>query len=140
MPSGGARARSGPAPDPNALRRDRPSDKATWTRLPAAGREGETPPWPLSRATRRELEVWAAEWRRPQAVMWEANGQQLIVALFVRAVRFAENASSTSADRVSVIRYLDDLGISNGGLARNRWVIDDAGAPARQEPEEPAAT
>ncbi len=48
MPRGGARLNSGPPPDPNALRRDRPSDKAGWTMLPASGREGPTPEWPLS--------------------------------------------------------------------------------------------
>lgn len=47
MPRGGARLNSGPAPDENALRRDRPSDKAGWTVLPASGREAEAPGWPL---------------------------------------------------------------------------------------------
>lgn len=47
MPRGGARFNSGPAPDPNALRRDRPSDKDGWTTLPAGGFTGKIPPWPL---------------------------------------------------------------------------------------------
>lgn len=47
MPRGGARVNSGPPPDPNALRRDRPSDKDGWTTLPAEGRKGRTPKWPL---------------------------------------------------------------------------------------------
>lgn len=47
MPRGGARANSGPPPDPNALRRDRKEDKAGWTILPAEGRTGELPDWPL---------------------------------------------------------------------------------------------
>lgn len=47
MPRGGARVNSGPAPDPNALRRDRKQDRDGWTTLPAKGREGATPPWPL---------------------------------------------------------------------------------------------
>lgn len=46
MPRGGARVNSGPPPDPNALRRERPSDKDGWTTLPAA-RKGRTPKWPL---------------------------------------------------------------------------------------------
>jgi hypothetical protein len=45
--SGGARANSGPPPDPMALRRDRPQDQDTWTSLPAEGRTGRIPPWPL---------------------------------------------------------------------------------------------
>lgn len=47
MPRGGARANSGPPPDPNALRRDRKEDKAGWTILPAEGRTGPLPEWPL---------------------------------------------------------------------------------------------
>ena len=46
MPRGGARVVSGPPPDPNALRRDRPGDKASWTTLPAEGRAGKPPAWP----------------------------------------------------------------------------------------------
>lgn len=46
MPRGGARVNSGPPPDPNALRRDRKSDQAGWTTLPAK-RRGRTPRWPL---------------------------------------------------------------------------------------------
>ena len=126
MPSGGARARSGPPPDPNALRRERPSDKAAWTHLPAAGREGDPPAWPLVGQSKREAGLWEAEWRRPQAVMWEADGQQLEVALFVRAVCVAEGRKATSSDRTVVLRFLEGLGISQAGLARNRWVIDDS--------------
>lgn len=53
MPRGGARVNSGPPPDPNALRRDRPSDAAGWTILPAEGRRkangaaAGAPRWPL---------------------------------------------------------------------------------------------
>lgn len=128
MPSGGARGRSGPPPDPNALRRDR--DGGGWTTLPAAGRDGDPPAWPLSRATRREMELWASEWRRPQAVMWERNGQELEVALYVRAVRVAEKVSAPVAARNAVIRMQEALGISLPGLARNRWSIADAPAAA----------
>jgi hypothetical protein len=47
VPKGGARINSGPPPDPNALRRDRPSDKDGWTLLPAGGFRGGAPEWPL---------------------------------------------------------------------------------------------
>ena len=59
MPRGGARVNSGPPPDPNALRRDRPSDKDGWTALPAAGRQGDPPVWPLPPevATAAQLEL-----------------------------------------------------------------------------------
>src|SRR5690606_6396291 len=70
MPSGGARVRSGPPPDPNALRRDRKSD-GEWTILPAEGRAGDPPTWPLRGQSEREAELWSALWAKPQAVQWE---------------------------------------------------------------------
>lgn len=131
MPRGGARSRSGPAPDPNALRRDRPSDKASWTYLPALGRQGETPAWSLTRPTKRERAMWEAEWRRPQAVIWEANGQELEVALYVRTYLEAEKRHAEAALRRLVRQQQLDLGITLDGLLRQRWVIaDDVAAPA----------
>jgi len=121
MTRGGARARSGPPPDPMALRRDR--DRGDWVRLPASGREGDIPDWPLGTSNARELRLWAEEWRRPQAVMWDARGQQLEVALYVRAVVVSEGRKATAADRGLVLRYMDDLGVSQGGLAKNHWTI-----------------
>ena len=52
MASGGARARSGPAPDPNALRRDR-KDDAGWSSLPVI-REGDVPEFPLPDVSGRD--------------------------------------------------------------------------------------
>ncbi len=130
MASGGARARSGPAPDPNALRRDR--DSSEWVTLPSAGREGPPPAWPLEDPRGQELELWAREWARPQAVEWERNGQQLEVALFVRAVVTAEGGKATAADRSIVQRKMNDLGLTVPGLRANRWRIGEASAPVEQ--------
>lgn len=125
MPKGGARARSGPAPDPNALRRDR--DAGEWVSLPAGGREGVVPAWPLSKQSPREVELWEAEWRRPQAVVWERNGQELEVALFVRAVVEAEDPRASVSARTLVRQQMDSLGISTPGLRSNRWrIVDEA--------------
>lgn len=123
---GGARARSGPAPDPNALRRDRDGD--TWVTLPAEGREGIAPDWPLVDQTEREAELWANEWSRPQAVMWERNGQELEVALYIRTVVAAEAPDATTACRTLVRQQQEALGISLPGLARNHWRIDGSDA------------
>lgn len=120
--SGGARAHSGPPPDPAALRRER--DAGQWVHLPAAGRSGEPPAWPLSRPTARELALWALEWARPQALMWEVNGQALEVAMYVRTVRDAEKPKASVAARTLVKQQQEALGLSLPGLARQRWIID----------------
>jgi hypothetical protein len=132
MPKGGARARSGPAPDPNALRRDR--DAGDWLDLPAAGRDGDPPAWPLSAATPREAELWESEWRRPQAIVWERNGQELEVAMYVRAVVDAESPRASVASRTLVRQQMDSLGLTVPGLLRNRWrIVDQVQAPAGQQ-------
>src|SRR4051812_28545199 len=102
MPSGGARSVSGPPPDPNALRRDRPGD-ATWTPLPLAGRKGQIPDWPLTGMTLREEQLWRDLWVKPQAVMWERLGQWYEVAMCVRMLARAEEPRS-SVELQKVVR------------------------------------
>lgn len=121
MAKGGARARSGPPPDPNSLRGAARADGIV--ALPAEGRVGDLPEWPLSAQSDREAEVWARQWARPQAIMWEANGQAEEVALFVRSLCAAETPGATAAERVLVVRMQEYLGLSLPGLARNRWRI-----------------
>lgn len=129
MTKGGARARSGPAPDPNALRRDRASDSMWWEVLPAEGRNAPAPHFPLLDPTDRELDLWSAEWARPQAMKWEQNGQENEVALYVRTLVAAEQVEASAALRVLVLRQQEHLGLTMAGLARNRWKI---GQPAAE--------
>ena len=117
----GGHANSGPPKDPNALRRER--DQAEWTHLPAAGRQGPTPDWPLTRPTARELAIWTVEWKRPQAVMWEANHQETEVALYVRWLVKSEMRDATVNLGTLVKQLQEALGLSLPGLARNRWII-----------------
>ncbi|MFJ9558066.1 hypothetical protein ACIRPH_30035 [Nocardiopsis sp. NPDC101807] len=114
---------SGPPPDPNALRRDRPSDQATWTLLPAEGRRVEPPAWPLIDVQPREWDLWRDMWSRPQAVMWERLGQQIEVAMFVRKLAEAELPQASVELQKVVRQYLDSLGLSVQGMLRNRWRI-----------------
>ena len=127
MAKGGPRARSGPSPDPNALRRER--DNGAWTDLPIEGRNGPTPEWPLSTPTKRELEFWEREWRRPQAIMWERDGQETEVALYVRGLRVAESPKAPTNARIAILRMMEGLGISQPGLHRNRWRIVGEAVP-----------
>lgn len=130
MPKGGARTRSGPAPDPAALRRDR--DAGEWTILPADGRLGATPDWPMPEQAGREAELWEALWRKPQAIMWERYGQELEVALYVRRLAEAEQMESRVNLSTLVRQMADSLGLTTPGMRANRWRIDagEAAAPA----------
>jgi len=131
MASGGARARSGPAPDPNALRRER--DAGEWTILPQEGRTGATPAWPLAEQTIRESELWADLWRKPQALMWERYGQEYEVALYVR--RFSEAESLDSRVNLSTLvrQMADSLGLTTPGMRANRWRIASDEVAERRE-------
>lgn len=121
---GGARARSGPPPDPNALRRDR--DSETWTVLPLAGRKGAAPAWPLDGKSKREAALWKKEWSRPQAVEWERNGQEVEVAMYVRTLIASEKLDATQGMRNLLRQQQEALGLSLPGLARNHWRIEEA--------------
>ena len=133
----GARVRSGPPADPDALKRDRPADQAGWTSLPAVGRPGAPPAWPLLRPTKRELAVWAGEWHRPQAIEWERLHLEIEVAVYVRTLCRAEKLATNASLIGKLMQLQNSLGLTRAGMSANRWRIDDAGAPrAEAQPEE----
>jgi hypothetical protein len=123
MPRGGARAVSGPPPDPNSLRQVKAAERGGWRTLPADGRAGEPPEWPLTEATDREWVLWEDLWVKPQAVVWEDMGQELEVALFVRTLAEAERPEARADIKKMIRGYLDSLGLSVSGMLRNRWKI-----------------
>jgi hypothetical protein len=69
--------------------------------------------------------VWRRQWKRPQAVEWERNGQEEEVALYVRAMVDAETPGASSTSRILVRQLQDSLGISLPGMQRLRWHIGD---------------
>jgi hypothetical protein len=133
----GGHARSGPAPDPTALRRER--DAGDWTTLPVEGRKGETPAWPLLGLSDREAELWEGLWSKPQAVMWESQEQQLEVALFVRNLTLVELPNSPINAGTLLRQQMDSLGLTTPGLRQHRWRIGRgvqaaAATPAKRAP------
>ncbi|MFG3710139.1 hypothetical protein [Micromonospora sp. NPDC047730] len=139
MPKGGARARSGPAPDPDALRRDR--DAGEWTVLPAEGRDGDPPAFPLIDPSGREVELWRGEWLRPQALAWERLGLEHEVALYVRNLALAEQPGAPVTLSTLVKQLRDSLGLSVAGLRANRWrIARDEVAEKREGTGRPAAS
>jgi hypothetical protein len=140
MASGGARARSGPAPDPNALRRDR-KDDAGWTVLPAEGRKGKKPPsFPLIDPSARELQIWVKLWKLPQAILWEKNQQELAVAFHVRTMCEAERADAQANLRTLVRQQAGELLLTIPAMysARVRIAEDEVAAKRTQAKVEPA--
>ena len=118
------RARSGPPPDPNSLR------SGEWTTLPAEGRQGPTPEWPLGKASARELSLWRRYWTLPQAVIWEQDNQHDLVALYCRRFVEAEKRGSPTNAATLVRQLADSLGISTPGMRANRWKIGAATSTA----------
>lgn len=127
----GSSSRSGPAPDPNALRRDR--DAGEWLVLPAEGRSGPAPEFPLKNLMGREAELWAELWVKPQAVAWERAGLLLEVALFTRRFVEVEQHNAAAIKGTLVRQMMDSLGLTTPGLRSNRWRIEAVEQPKAQQ-------
>lgn len=121
MPKGGARARSGPAP--TSTERSHKSDSQGWTTLPAEGRDGPLPAFPLASPSEREMDLWERLWETPQAVMWEQLSQEFEVASYVRLLARAELPKSSSMIWAQVKQVGESLGLSVSGMQRNRWTV-----------------
>lgn len=133
MPSGGARSRSGPPPNPSALRRLR-KDDAGWTTLPSEGRTSPAPEWPLTEATGRELVLWERWWRKPEALLWESDGSSDYVALTVRMFAEAEVEKASAENRKTVRMMMADLYLTRDAKDRARIkVAADETAEKREE-------
>ena len=130
MTSGGARSRSGPAPDPSSGR----SERRDWKDLPASGREGEAPEWPLTDATLREQVLWERWWRKPEAVIWEKDGSADYVALTVRMFAEAEVEKASAENRKTVRMMMADLYLTRDAKDRAGFrVVSDEVAAKREE-------
>lgn len=123
MASGGARSRSGPAPDPNALQRER--DGNDWLILSPSGRSGRAPVWPLpTSASPVELAMWRKLWKSPQALEWERQQMFIEVALYVRRMVEAEQHDTPTALSTLVRQMGDSLGLTMIGMRANRWRVE----------------
>ena len=130
MASGGARGNAGRIPDPNALRRERSGDAASWTVLVAP--DFDAPDWPLSAGlenSAREVTIWERLWKRPQASEWLRLGLEDEVALYARYLAEAEAPDAPSAVRTLVKQHQELLGLSTAGLNRLRWQLPAGDAP-----------
>lgn len=137
MSRGGARSRSGPPPDPKALRRLRKADADGWITLPAEGREGDPPEWPLTEPTPRELVLWERWWAKPEALLWESDGSLDYVALTVRMFAEAEVVKASAENRKTVRMMMADLYLTRDAKDRARIKVAlDEVADKRDERDE----
>ncbi len=122
--SGGARSHSGPPPNPNALRRQR--DGKEWTKLPAEGRLGLPPEWPdeVEQPDDQELLMWRRIWMSPQAVVWEADHVEDMVAFYVRTYLEAMKPRAGAQARTFVKQMSEALLLTPATLAQQRYVIE----------------
>ena len=143
MPRGG-HARSGPPIDPNSGRSERRGIK--FTALPAFGYDGPVPEWPLplrecfmlvdklpipdvrrtEQVADREAALWAWAWSTPQAWAWSQPSESWrlhTIAMWVRTYVLCESSEATAADKGSLHRFADQIGMSPAGLKENCWVI-----------------
>lgn len=137
MTSGGARARSGPPADPNALRRDRKDDKS-WVTLPAEGFQGDLPEFPLEGFSAAEWSLWKRLWAKPQAFMWDQLQLQFEVAAYVRAFLESVEPEASAGLKTAVLRMSAELGLSTVGMGQLRWKIATDDLAERREGVKPA--
>jgi hypothetical protein len=120
----------GPLQDPRARRRLRNGPSVT--RLPAEGRQGSAPKWPLSEASAEELEIWSSLWSTPQSAAWPP-GWTRMQARLARMLAEAEKPGAR-ASLLSEVRQLEAaFGLSPVSLARLHWQIE-ATEPPRVTP------
>lgn len=139
MPSGGARNRSGPAPDPTSGRSDRRG--LSFAALPAEGYRGVVPDFPLGRSAAddliavREVAVWTEAWRSPQAAAWAKESWRWpVIGEYCRLKAVIELSPAATAALVGQLhRYRDQLGLTPAGLKENGWQIAADEVTAKRE-------
>jgi len=162
MAHGGARNRSGPKADPSSGRSDQRG--YSLTALPAEGFDGEIPDFPLpprqvfqwevedkrrfqvldrdatEAVTDRELELWTWAWCTPQACAWSMPSEAWrlhTIAMWVRTFVVCEGSQATAADKGSLHRFADQIGMTTAGLAEMGWRVAVDEVSTKREDREP---
>lgn len=134
MAKGGARNRSGPPPKEDSARSD--ARGYSLMALPAEGYTGNAPEFPLPDPMPRELEVWAAAWRTPQACAWSLPSEAWrvrTVAMWVRLTVRCETADAPASLLGQLHRFADQIGMTTAGLAEMGWKIATDEVAAKRE-------
>lgn len=113
--------------------------KNKFMKLPAEGRKGRAPKFPLGEQTASEALVWKELWTTPQAVAWERLRYVRVVARFTRLVVRAEEHDAGSRLLAEVRQMEHDLGLTPMGLRRLEWQIVEDEVNAKRAISRPSA-
>ena len=90
----------------------------------------------------REKTVWDELWRLPQGFAWSRPTYKYLqktVALYVRQYVLCESSDAKAADRTTLCRYADTIGLTPQGLRLNGWIIvDDTEKPKKKRKDAPS--
>ncbi len=116
----------GPPPKHPANRRRR-NQSPTFRILPASGRPGRAPKWPLEvKPSKVQAARWRALWCTPQALAWDDMGDvSSAVAYFVLLESWVMDPDATTTHRNEFRQMSDRLGLNPRALRSLGWHVDD---------------
>lgn len=92
--------------------------------LPASGRAGRCPKWPIAEPSEAELADWRSVWKLPQAVVWESQHLERIVARYVRVRVAAEHPDASAAMLSQAVKLEERLLLTPYHLKQARYEIE----------------
>lgn len=92
-------------------------------KLPAEGRKGPTPAWPLDEPSDAETAAWGELWRTPHAVAWERLGWTRTVARYCRVMLEAEQRDAPAKALAEARQFEDKLGLTPKAMRMLLWEI-----------------
>ena len=107
-------------PKPDAVRRNA---RVGPVALPAGGRQGPAPAWPLTVATAAEKRAWQQLWATPHAVAWERLEWTRTVARYCRVMVAAEQRGAGAALLGQATILEDRLGLSPKAMRMLMWEV-----------------
>lgn len=127
----------GPAPSVDPVRRNARTGPV---RLPAEGRKGEPPEWPVGgRVSAAERKAWAELWSTPQAAAWDrlGSGTRREVARYCRLLVRAERVDATAAVHSQATALADRLGLTPKAMRMLLWeIVSDEVTEKRESSED----
>jgi hypothetical protein len=106
--------------------------------LPAGGRRGDPPRWPLRDQRPGEDTIWRELWATPQAAAWERLGYRRTVARYCRVLVDAEELNYAAMKAADALE--DRLGLTPKAMRILLWTVaSDEVAEKRAEQSAPTA-